>query len=117
MELQQKQQIYDMWLACETQTRIEEITGIPRTTIETILSKITKNDENGQVSEIVKFRDFEQEGSGRHASLVRCIIGTERIRSAAKKSHAFRLPCRLMFNVLTIVLTASAKIALFFTVL
>jgi hypothetical protein len=38
-------------------------TGIPRTTVETILSKFAKKDENGKITDSVIFRDFEQEGS------------------------------------------------------
>lgn len=57
---QQKQQIYDLWLACESQTQIEEITGIPQRTISDVLATFS---ENRQLSESAKFSDFSQESS------------------------------------------------------
>ena len=57
---QLKQQIYDLWLVCETQTRIEEITGISHQRVSEIIANFTGS---AQVSKSGKFRDFEQENS------------------------------------------------------
>ena len=59
-EAQLKQQIYDLWLACETQTKIEDITGIPIQTVNRIIEELS---QNAHLSEMGKFRDFEQDGS------------------------------------------------------
>lgn len=59
-EVQQKKKIYDLWLACETQTSIEEITGIPQRTVSNILADFSKF---SKFTETAKFRDFEQDGS------------------------------------------------------
>lgn len=61
-EAQIKQQIYDLWLSCETQTNIEQIVKKPQQTVSDIIAKIT---ENGQVSDTGIFRDFNDEDSPR----------------------------------------------------
>jgi len=55
-----QQQIYDLWLACETQTNIADITGIAFQRVSEI---IAEKSGSTQVSETGKFRDFEQENS------------------------------------------------------
>jgi len=59
-EAQQKKKIYDLWLACETQTSIEEITGIPQRNVSDIIANFTGS---SKITETGKFRDFEQDGS------------------------------------------------------
>lgn len=68
--------IYDIWLACETQTRMEEITGIPRPTVTKIIAKIRENSKDGNSA---IFRDFEQESS---ALRIYDIWNSPRLRSA-----------------------------------
>jgi hypothetical protein len=59
-DAQLKKQIYDLWMQCEDQSNISELTGIPRRTVTDIIAKFG---ENGKLTESAKFRDFEQENS------------------------------------------------------
>jgi len=59
-EAQVKQQIYYLWLRCETQTSIEEITGIPQRTVSDIIANFSGSNK---IIETAKFRDFEQENT------------------------------------------------------
>lgn len=59
-EAQVKQQIYYLWLRCETQSKIEEITGISQQRVSEIIANFTGS---AHVNKSGKFRDFEQENS------------------------------------------------------
>lgn len=57
-EAQIKQQIYDLWLSCETHENISAMVKKPRQTVTDIIAKIA---ENGQLSDTGIFRDFNDE--------------------------------------------------------
>jgi hypothetical protein len=61
-EAQIKQQIYDLWLSCETHENISAMVKKPRQTVTDIIAKIA---ENGQLSDTGIFRDFNDEDSPR----------------------------------------------------
>jgi phage regulator Rha-like protein len=59
-EEQLKQQIYDLWMKCETQENIASLTGVSR---PTVTRKIENFVQSGKNAEMNIFRDFKQENS------------------------------------------------------
>jgi hypothetical protein len=54
-----KQTIYEMWMRCFTQKEIAQEVGLDPTTIGRKIDDFAKNLQNGQVSEMQVFRNFE----------------------------------------------------------
>ena len=61
-EAQIKQQIFDMWLACETQEQIADVLNTPLSTVNRVIANFS---QNGQMSEMGIFRDFDEPDSHR----------------------------------------------------